>query len=334
MVEKEKISVIIPIYNTAEYLSRCLDSVLKNTYKNLEVICVNDGSTDDSTVIMKRYAAADSRIIAVNKVNSGVSAARNTGLDMATGSLIAFVDSDDWVHPQYFEALQLVQRKTSADIVVCRFKPTEEYKMEFPEIDLDSVEISSMSNDDAIKDGKLKRLVWGRLYKRSSISGLRFEHGLQWGEDTLFSISALECASNIVLVGSELYYYYQRETSAMRTVQHHNKLALVQCYLTYYEKAENNRQRHLYLIESIKQALALRYSEMFSSNDSERCECRALLEQCRRAMEESDVLSKKEMLMYNAFILGPILYRLFRIIDDPTLIYWEKSEKKKRNAKQ
>ena len=100
-----KISVIIPIYNTAAYLPRCLDSILQNTYRSLEIICVNDGSTDDSAVILERYAAADSRIIAVNQENAGVSAARNTGLDMATGDFIAFVDSDDWVHPQYFEIL-------------------------------------------------------------------------------------------------------------------------------------------------------------------------------------------------------------------------------------
>lgn len=102
MSGEPKISIIIPIYNTAEYLPRCFDSILHNTYRNLEIICVNDGSTDDDAVILEQYAVADSRIIMVNKENAGVSAARNTGLDIATGDFIAFVDFDDWIFYQYF----------------------------------------------------------------------------------------------------------------------------------------------------------------------------------------------------------------------------------------
>ena len=333
MSSEPKISVIIPIYNTAEYLPRCLDSILNSTYQNLEVICINDGSTDESAVVLERYAAADSRIISVNKANAGVSAARNTGLDIATGDFIAFVDSDDWVHPQYFETLVSVQGQTEADIVICKYISTGECNQEFNQIDLKTVEVTSVSNTDAMKIGQLKRLVWGRLYKRSSISGLQFENGLQWGEDTVFSISTLGRNSNIALVGSELYYYFQRETSTMRTLSLHNKLALAQCYLTYYEKAESNTQRYLYLNESIKQALACRYSGMFGSNDSEQLECSILLEQCKVKMKESKVMSKKEELMFNSFILMPTLYRIFRIIDDPTLLYWEKSERRKRRNK-
>ena len=84
-------------------MSRCLDSVLNNTYRDLEVICINDGSTDKSADILRQYAVKDERIIAINQKNAGVSAARNAGLDMATGDFVAFVDSDDWVHPQYFD---------------------------------------------------------------------------------------------------------------------------------------------------------------------------------------------------------------------------------------
>lgn len=333
MSSEPKISVIIPIYNTAEYLPRCLDSILNNTYQNLEVICINDGSIDESAVILERYAAADSRIISVNKANAGVSAARNTGLDIATGDFIAFVDSDDWVHPQYFETLVLVQGQTEADIVICKYISTGEHNQEFNQIDLKTVEVTSVSNTDAMKIGQLKRLVWGRLYKRSSISGLRFEIGLQWGEDTVFSISTLGRDSNIALVGSELYYYFQRETSAMRTVALHDKLALARYYMAHYDSVGTEMQRYIYLSEGVKQVLACRYSGMFGSNDNEQLECSILLEQCKVKMKESKVMSKKEALMFNSFILMPTLYRIFRIIDDPTLLYWEKSERRKRKNK-
>ena len=332
MKSEPKISVIIPIYNTAEYLPRCLDSILNSTYQNLEVLCINDGSTDESEVILKRYAAEDSRVITINKANAGVSVARNTGLERATGDFIAFVDSDDWVHPQYFEILVWGQEQTKADITICKYSTTAENTLKFEQIDLKTVEVTFVPNADAMKIGQLKRLVWGRLYRRSLISGLRFESGLKWGEDTLFSICTLSNNPNIALVGSELYYYFQRETSASQTLSLRSKLDLIRCYLTYYEKAGGDAQRFLYLNEGIKQALSCRYSGMFEATDEEQRECSVLLEQCKEKLRESNIVGKKETLMYNAFILVPALYRLFRIVDDPTLLQWEKNMKLKGKA--
>ena len=95
MTKSSKISVIIPVYNTERYLPRCLDSVLSNTYDNLEVICINDGSTDNSINILDNYKVSDERVVVINQKNSGVSAARNAGINVATGEYIAFIDSDD-----------------------------------------------------------------------------------------------------------------------------------------------------------------------------------------------------------------------------------------------
>ena len=330
MKSESRISVIIPIYNTAAYLPRCLDSILNSTYQNLEVLCINDGSTDESAAILKRYATEDSRVIAVNKANAGVSSARNTGLDLATGDFIAFVDSDDWVHPQSFEILAWGQEQTEADIVIGKYSITAENKQKFKQIDLKTVEVTAIPNVDAMKIGQLKSLVWGRLYKRSSISGLRFENGLKWGEDTFFSICTLSNNPNIALVDSELYYYFQRETSSTRILPFSSKLALVRCYLTYYGKSESDTQRCLYLKQGLKQALACRYTGMFEATGEEQHECSMLLEQCKEKLRESNIVGKKETLVYNAFILVPALYRLFRIVDDPTLLQWEKNMKRKK----
>lgn len=332
MNKQRKISVIIPVYNTAAYLPRCLDSILNNTYKNLEVICINDGSTDGSAAIIKQYVAADPRVVAVDKANAGVSAARNTGLSMATGDFIAFIDSDDWVHPQYFEALSRAQAKTDADITACKYISTGENRCAFPEFDLNTIDAAPISSANAINIGHLKRLVWGRLYKHSLLSGLQFEVGLQWGEDSVFSINALGRSSSVVLIWPELYYYFQRESSASQTTTLHKMLDLVRCYLKNYQTAESDTQRYLYLSESIKEVLAGRYLGMFSLNDSELRECAALIQQCRRKMKESHVLSKKEVLIYDTFIQVPTLYRLFRIVDDPTMLKWEKQVKKKQRA--
>ena len=99
--EKPLISVIIPVYNTEAYLERCLVSVLSNTYRDLEVICINDGSTDGSLEILNAFARQDERVTVIDKKNGGLSAARNDGLRRATGEWIAFIDSDDWIHPRY-----------------------------------------------------------------------------------------------------------------------------------------------------------------------------------------------------------------------------------------
>ena len=101
-MEEKKISVIIPVYNTEQYLKRCLDSIKENTYQYLEIICINDGSTDNSLEILEQYQKDDSRFIIIDQKNSGVSKARNNGLEKATGDYIAFIDSDDWINPKYF----------------------------------------------------------------------------------------------------------------------------------------------------------------------------------------------------------------------------------------
>ncbi len=119
MTNEPIISVIIPVYNTEEYLPRCLDSILNNTYKNLQVICVNDGSVDNSLRILNEYASKDSRVLVIDKENEGVSVARNVGLEYAQGEYISFIDSDDWIHNNYFELLYKESIKNSVDVICC-----------------------------------------------------------------------------------------------------------------------------------------------------------------------------------------------------------------------
>ena len=114
-----KISVIIPVYKVEPYIRKCLESVLSGTYKNLEVICVNDGSPDNCLQIMQKIAAEDDRLIVVDQNNQGVAAARNNGLSHVTGDYVAFVDSDDFVHPEYFSSMIRCMKKKNADVVIC-----------------------------------------------------------------------------------------------------------------------------------------------------------------------------------------------------------------------
>ena len=135
-MEKGLISVIVPVYNTADYLHICLNSILSNTYKNLEVICVNDGSKDNSSQILHELAEKDSRVKIIEQENQGVSVARNNALDAANGEYISFVDSDDWLHPQYYEILLYLLEEKKSDIAVCQFKNCKEYEADFKAYDI------------------------------------------------------------------------------------------------------------------------------------------------------------------------------------------------------
>ena len=133
-----RISVIIPVYNAEDYLDRCLQSVLTNTYSELEVICVNDGSTDSSPTILNKWQAQDPRVIVVSHENRGLPEARNSGLEVMTGDYTAFIDADDWVHPQYFQALLDCMEETGADMAVSgvrRFRADEDVEID-PNVEL------------------------------------------------------------------------------------------------------------------------------------------------------------------------------------------------------
>lgn len=326
-----KISVIIPVYNTGGgYLSRCLDSVLNNTYRNLEVICINDGSTDESEAILRRYAEKDGRVIAVNQKNAGVSAARNTGLDMATGDYIAFVDSDDWVHPQYFEILLFAISSTNADVAACQFSQvSEENEALLTPLTFKKEDILCTTVADAIRDNYIKRAVWGRLYKRALVNG-KFETGLTWGEDAVFNYCTL--ATNTLSapfsrIKLPLYFYFSRETSITNTVSSKRYLELAKWYLENWSNEHfSTTVKAILLEQAAKELLAFRYREAFSAEPI--C-IDALIRQCRTYIASSKLLTSKKQALYSLLFTVPSLYRLFRIVDDPTMLQWEKQMRTK-----
>ena len=334
MSGEPKISVIIPIYNTAAYLPRCLDSILRNTYQSLEIICVNDGSTDDSAVILERYAAADSRIIAVNQENAGVSAARNTGLDMATGDFIAFVDSDDWVHPQYFEVLINVQVASEADVVVCDYLTASGDADSYCDVSAGNAYMVYPSPYKALQIGSVRRLTWGRIYSRNCVGSCTFRHELSWGEDTDFNQRVL-CSSaelKIAHIHETLYFYFQRGDSLTNTIGMEDRSLLTKAYLTYLETEDLSADLvQMYLSEACKGVLAYRYSEMFNPDrQAVQAECRTMVQRCRDAQKQYKCIAGKKWITFSLLFRFPLLYRLFRLIDDPTLFQWEKTKRKDR----
>lgn len=217
MIRLDKlISIIIPVYNVEEYLERCVESVINQTYKNLDIILVDDGSSDRSVAICDEYAALDSRIRVVHKVNGGVSSARNTGLDMARGEIISFLDSDDWVHSEYLERLLELMESRKADIAMCDFLRTSS-KNELAE--LGSENIIEYSNLEALEQFLDKHYVqmvvlWGKLYKRELFDELRFPLG-RVHEDEYLTYKLIFRAEKIAFTSLKMLCYWKRPDSIM-----------------------------------------------------------------------------------------------------------------------
>ena len=162
---QKKISVIIPIYNVEKYLERCLDSIVNNTYKNLEIICVNDGSSDGCQMILEKYNAIDKRFRVIAKKNGGVSSARNEGLKICTGDFVAFIDPDDWIQNNYFEVLMKYQKDGDYDIVVCDYQRSYSSDIDYVNTG-GEISVKKLNRKKYMEDNRTKSYVWGNCIKR------------------------------------------------------------------------------------------------------------------------------------------------------------------------
>lgn len=320
------ISVIIPVYNTAEYLPRCLDSILNNTYRNLEIICVNDGSPDNSLEILNDYAARDSRIKVIDQKNAGVSAARNRGLDEATGEYIAFVDSDDWVHRQYFEVLLRCILESGADIQVC----DEIHTQEIPS----DAAIQQEFSENAVLDERCSLEnslnVCKRLYKKRIVGDTRFSSEIRIGEDSVFNLELHHNTNGVRMayIRLPMYYYYIRPGSAMHTLQGRDLKHLVFWYREHLDSAPSDAASRHYVIDGAKKSMNWRYGIRYAAQPGEKEQIAGVVRLFRTRLMSSRCIGAKEKLIYTVLLTFPYAYRLFRIISDPTLLYWERNQRK------
>ena len=217
----EKITVIVPVYNVEHYLDKCLDSLIRQTYKNLEIIVINDGSTDNSGAICQEYARKDNRIIYIEKENGGLSEARNIGLDRMTGSYVTFVDSDDWVELDYVETLYQKITEYQADIAVGNYYSFNQSEgMYYFHIFGDSYYEKVYDNvsifENLYESKEMKNIafisVWGKLYKASLFKYLCFDKD-RLREDCYLNQKIYLLAERTVYLNKGLYAYRQREGS-------------------------------------------------------------------------------------------------------------------------
>jgi glycosyltransferase involved in cell wall biosynthesis len=211
------VSIIIPVYNLEKFLEKCIDSIMNQTYSNIEIIIVDDGSTDSTAAIIEKYKQQDSRIVSLQGGHQGTAAARKLGIHNAQGDYLTFVDGDDWIDEDSIETMVLPFSSSNCDIVVAQHrrvfieeKVRYEYKDDYPFDTIDPLSFMDIINER--KDFTL----WAKMFKKELFKGIIFHEGVPIGQDGLVLKQVILKSSTIKAVNTIVYNYLRREGSAMR----------------------------------------------------------------------------------------------------------------------
>lgn len=208
------ITIVVPVYKVEAYLNRCVDSILAQTFTDFELILVDDGSPDNCGKMCDEYAEKDSRISVIHQKNGGLSAARNSGIDIARGEWITFIDSDDWIHPDYLRVLLEAAKKYGADVAVGRYESVRDGDEVDngtidPDVGLENVE------DFWVNNRTNATVAWGKLYKRSFFDELRYPVG-KYHEDEYVTHKILFACEKLAVVDAPIYRYFYNDSSISR----------------------------------------------------------------------------------------------------------------------
>ena len=264
----ELISIIIPVYNVAPYLAEALESATHQTYKELEIIIIDDGSTDGSGIICDEYAKRDDRIRVVHQENRGLSAARNTGLDMITGDAVAFLDSDDAYHPDYVSTMVGTMNRENADVVICRFtiyKTTGKMVLGNENKTYPVAQNGIYDRNNALRilvDGTINPGVWNKLYRGKLWKEVRFPVGHVYENvDTTYRVFDL-CETAYVLDKS--LYMYRKRPEAITEVVSEDSIADWLLARSHFEEYITENTPGLFTEEDLKRFYRSRINQMIS----------------------------------------------------------------------
>lgn len=256
-MSRPAVSVLVPVYNVSQYLRQCLDSLINQTLKDIEIICVNDGSTDDSLEILEEYAFSDQRIVIVNKPNGGLPSARNAGLDVARGRYIGFVDGDDFVDANMFRRMYKTAVSNNCDIVVCGAhtypKEVESSTWIQDVISPRDIIYRNGGEEALFYERGAKPFLWRDLVRKQLIekNSFRLDESIVLGEDQAFQFKIFPAANRVAFISDKLYYYRNdRSDSIMNESQ--------------YKDYDSRISNHINMIESIANS----WGRRLSSRDS------------------------------------------------------------------
>lgn len=314
-----KISIIVAVYNIEKYLPKCLDSILAQTYQNLQIILVDDGSSDSSACICDEYAEKDHRIEVIHKKNGGLSDARNAGLECATGEYIGYVDGDDWIEPEMYENMLKACESTGAEIAACRYKKVYRDRVE----DGSSKEVVLLTREQTwdiyINEHPqyiIYNSVWSKLFKRELVEDLQFLVGRN-SEDILYTTKAF-CRMNKCVYLDSAYYNYvlDREGSIMNVKS--GKRSVDDEIPFFYEQIEILKENHMHHEADMAQYQLYRrllyYYLLFYKNKENRIYAKWIVDRIRGEKEVvkqiyANVFVKKgDIVRMKLFMTSPVSY--------------------------
>lgn len=300
--QSEKISVIVPCYNVEKYLRRCLDSILAQIYQNFEVICMDDGSDDDTALICDQYAQRDERIRVFHIENGGVSAARNYALSVMDGEWFAFVDADDWIEPEYLQILYHNAKEYHCDISACNFQRNTEYVLGSEKREeaplLFETQRERVCNYIGEKDS-MQGMVWNKIYKASVCGHVSFNENIKINEDCLYTYDVMNECQRACYTPIPLYHWFQRTDSACHSKALAADFKPANVFVELYERVSKYQDRKTeltlqknYVMSVIK---TLMYSQ-YSKNDADVMKAREKCKQWRKEIWSG--LSVKDRIKY------------------------------------
>lgn len=304
------VSIIVPIYNADKYLSRCLTSVIIQSYSNLEIILINDGSTDSSLDICKEFAEKDKRIVLVDKINEGVSIARNTGIRKSSGEYITFLDADDWIAPNYIEHLMKPFENESIDISVCNYQICK--KITFPSIESGypyRCEESRKYMLEKQKDGDFSIIVpWGKIFKEKIIAGIFFPPKFHF-EDEATIYKFFYAANQIAESDYKAYYYFQSNEGLTASVCPNYPEDAVKVFEMQYEFFKEKNDHKFY--QQTLATLLWKCLTLYVEKKDKRGLAKAKIEQYLKDFKHFNV-NYNHSISLNFFCRFPFVYLLYK----------------------
>lgn len=304
------ITVIVPIYNGEKYLAECLESICNNTYQNLEIICVDDGSTDGTVSIINDYQKYHSNIRLLKQKNSGVSCARNYGMRMAKGEYIAFIDADDMIADVYFESLFNAAETMKADIAACAYT-----KNQFDKNKRYNGNYVKYNQKEYYRTKQLRVYVWGKLYKREIVENIYFDTSICYAEDIAFSVNILcesiknEYQLSCAMTDDEMYYYRQNPSSLSHIYQPDDWIPLCNWLDNKSFSEKNKAVSSLYIYESLKKCLVAEYEKYLLGNYTiSKTTKNHFRDRSKKLSYIPGFINSKEYILFSLFAKYPQLY--------------------------
>lgn len=326
------VSIIVPVYNLEDYIENCLNSILNQTYSNIEILCIDDGSSDSSSEKIKSLAEKDNRIIYIYKENGGVSSARNSGLDNAKGEYIMFVDGDDYIHPQAVEIFVRCITETKSDVVCADSVKTKSLRIDFENIDNCKYRIIQVEELYNNSDNRQFATVWSKLFCADILKSERFPLEIKYGEDTNFMLKVLSKNPKLSKIDYPLYCYYTRENSAETSSFGLNKATVLDSYDNICEHFKTREDSDLksfalqYLFQTICYIRTLCIGTEYEEIVLEKCN--SIGKKWIKNLLKCNNLSFKNKTVVVLFFYSRHLYEFARLIADPTMKDFYKNRRK------